>query len=69
MKWMIKLVPCGILKIISTIFTKSSECKDCNIKRNVKRNFDRRDKISIQQKIKYERNRINILQKQNDYRN
>ena len=30
---------------------------------------DKKDKISIQQKIYYEKNRVKLLQKQNDYRN
>ena len=58
------------MKNISQIFTKNySECKDFNIKRGVKRYFDNKDKISIQQKIYYEKNRDKLLQKQNDYRN
>ena len=40
-----------------------------NIKRGVKRYYDNKDKLSIQQKIYYEKNRDELLQKQNDYRN
>ena len=70
MKWRIKIAPCVKLKNRSTIFTKKySECKACNIKRGVKRYHDNKDKISIQQKIYYEKNRDKLLQKQNDYRN
>ena len=54
---------------INNFYKKHSECKDCNIKRGVKRYYDNKDKISIQQKIYYEKNRDKLLQKQNDYRN
>ena len=43
--------------------------QDCNIKRCVKRYYDNKDKVSIQQKIYYEKIRDKLLQKQNDYRN
>ena len=35
----------------------------------MKRYYDNKDKISIQQKKYYEKNRDKLLQKQNDYRN
>ena len=60
---------CKIEKHINKFYKKFSECKDCNIKRDVKRYFDNKDKISIQQKVTYEKNRDKLLQKQNDYRN
>ena len=60
---------CNIEKHINNFYTKYSECKDCNIKRGIKRYFDNKDKISIEQKIFYEKNRDKIIQKQNDYRN
>ena len=60
---------CNIEKYINNFYKKYSECKDCNIKRGVKRYFDIKDKISIQQKIYYDKNRDKLLQKQNDYRN
>ena len=59
----------NIEKHINKFNKKYSECKDCNIKRGVKRYFDTKDKISIQQKIYYEKNRDKLLQKENDYRN
>ena len=58
-----------IEKQINNFHKKYSECKACNIKRGVKRYLDNKDKISIQQKIYYEKNRDKLLQKQNDYRN
>ena len=41
---------CNIEKRIKIFYKKYSEFKDCNIKRSVKRYFDDRDKLSIQQK-------------------
>ena len=60
---------CNIEKHINNFYTKSSKCKECNIKRGVKRYYDIKDKISIQQKIYYGKNRDKLLQKENDYRN
>ena len=59
---------CNIEKNISNFYKKYSECKACNIKRGVKRYHDKKDKISNQQKIYYEKNRDKLLQKQYDYR-
>ena len=58
---------CNIEKDINNFYKKYSECKDCKIKRGVKRYYDNKDKISTQQKIYYERNRDKLLQKQNNY--
>ena len=57
------------MKNINNFYKKYSECKHFNIKRGVKRYFDNKDKISIQQKIYNEKNRDKLLRKQNDYRN
>ena len=54
---------------INIFYRKILECKDCNIKRGVRRYYDNKDKISSQQKIYYEKNGDKLLQKQNDYRN
>ena len=59
---------CNIEKHINNFLQKNSECKDYIIKRSVKRCFDNKDKISIQQKIYYEKNGDKLLQKQNDDR-
>ena len=60
---------CKVEKQINNFYKKYSECKACNIKRGVKRYYDNKYKISIQQKIYYEKNRDKLLQKRNDYRN
>ena len=61
-------IVCNIEKHINNFYKKYSECKGCNIKRGVKRYFDKKDKISVQQNLYYEKNRDKLLQKQNDYR-
>ena len=48
---------CNTEKHINNFYKKNSECKDCNIKRGVKRYYDNKHKISFQQKIYYEKNR------------
>ena len=53
----------NIEKHIYNFYKKNSECKDCNIKRGVKRYYDNKDKISMQQKLYYERKRDKLLQK------
>ena len=60
---------CKIEKHINNFYRKYSERKHCIIKRGVKRYYNIKDKISIEQKIYYEKNREKLLQKQNDYRN
>ena len=60
---------CNLEKHIDKFYKKYSECKVCNIKRGVKRYFDNKDKISMRQKLYYEKNRDELSQKQNDYRN
>ena len=60
---------CKIEKHINNFYRKYSECKDCNIKRFVIRYYNNKNKISIQQKIYYEKTRDKLLEKQNDYRN
>ena len=41
---------CNSEKHINNFYKKFSECKDCSIKRVVKRYYDNKNKISIQQK-------------------
>ena len=60
---------CKIEEQINNFYKRYSECKDCNIKRSVKRYHDNIDKKSIQQKNYYEKNREKLLKKQNDYIN
>ena len=57
---------CKIEKHINNFYGKYSECKGCNIKRGVKRHYNNKDKISIQQKTYYEKNRDTIIQKQKE---
>ena len=46
---------------------KHSDCKDCIVLRALKRYYENRFKLSVQQKIYYEKNREKILlQKQNN---
>ena len=60
---------CNIEKHVNNFHKNYSECKECNIRRGVKRYYDNEDKISNQQKKYHEKNRDKLLQKQNDYRN
>ena len=60
-------VVCNIEKSIDNYYNKYRECKQCNIKRSMKRYRENKDKISNQQKIYYERNRDKLLQKQKNY--
>ena len=48
---------CNIEKHINNFYINCSDCKDCNIKRGVKRYFDNKDEISIQQKTYFKKNR------------
>ena len=54
---------------MNKFYKKYSKCKDCNIKRGVRRYYDNKDKISIQQKICFKKNRDKLLQKLDDNRN
>ena len=53
---------CNFEKHINNSYKNYSECKNCNIKRSVKRYFADKDKLSIQQNF-YEKNRDKLLQK------
>ena len=52
---------CNIEKQINNFHKIYSECKGCNIKRGVIRYFDNKDKISMQQKMYYEKNRDKLF--------
>ena len=60
-------VVCNIEKSIDNFYNKYRECKPCNNKRSTKRYYEKKDKISNQHEIYYEKNRDKLLQKQNDY--
>ena len=62
-------VVCKIEKSFNNFYNKYRECKQCNIKRSTRRYYENKDKISMQQKIYYEKNRDKLLQKQNEDRN
>ena len=58
---------CNIEKDIKNFYNKYTECIDCNRARGLKRYYENKDKISMQQKLYYEKNREKIfLQKQNN---
>ena len=48
-------VVCNIEKGIDKFYNKYRECKQCNNKRSLKRNYENKDKISNQQKIYFEK--------------
>ena len=60
-------VVCNIEKTIDNFYNKYGECKPCNFKRSTRRYYEKKDEISNQQKIYYEKNRDKLLQKHNDY--
>ena len=51
---------CKTEKQNNTFHKRYSECKDCNIKRGVKRYYDNKDKTSNQQKNFMKKIEINI---------
>ena len=58
---------CNIEKHINNFYKNYSECRDCNRARGLKRYYGNKDKISNQQKLYYEKNRVRmLLQKQNN---
>ena len=56
-------VVCNAEKSIDNFYNKYRECKPCNIKRNRKRYYENKDKLSNQRKIYYEKNRDVLLEK------
>ena len=50
---------CNIEKQINNFYKRYPECKDWNFKRGVKRYYDHKDKLSIQQKIFMKKIEIN----------
>ena len=51
---------CNIEKHINNFYKRHSDGNDCIIKRGVKRYFDNKSKISIQQKLYSEKNRVKL---------
>ena len=51
---------CNIEKRIGDFYNKHTKCKECDTKRSLKSYYENADKISIQQKIYYEKKRDKI---------
>ena len=60
-------VVCNIEKSIDNYYNKYRECKQCNIKRSMKRFNENKDKLSNQRKLYYEKNRETLLVKSKIY--
>ena len=60
-------VVCNTEKSIDNFYNKYRECKQCNIKRSMKRYHENKDKISNQYKLYYERNRDVLLARSKIY--
>ena len=60
-------VVCNVEKSIDNYYNKYRECKQCNIKRSMKRYNDNKDKLSNQRKLYYDRNRDVLLAKSKIY--
>ena len=56
-------VICNPEKSNNKFYNKFRECKQCNIKRNLKRYFENKDKLSNQRKLFYEENRDVLFSK------
>ena len=52
---------CEIGKHMNNFYKQNSKCKGCNHARGLKRYYKKKDKISNQQKISYEKNRDKII--------
>ena len=58
---------CNNIKDMNNFYKKDSECIDSKRARVLKRYYEKKDKISNEQKVYYEKNRDKILlQKQNN---
>ena len=60
-------VVCNIEKSIDDYYNKYRECKQCNIKRSMRRYNENKEKLSNQRKLYYERNRDVLLVKSKIY--
>ena len=60
-------VVCNIEKNIDNFYNQYRECKQCNIKRSMKRYHESKDKLSNQRKLFYEKNREVLLAKSKIY--
>ena len=57
---------CNVDYQIKMFYQKIADYKDSNSKRRLKRYHDKEDKISNQQDIYYEKNKVKILHQEND---
>ena len=60
-------VVCNTEKSNDNFYNKYRECKQCNIKRSMKRYYENKDKLSNQRKLYYEKNREMLLAKSKIY--
>ena len=60
-------VVCNIERSIDNYYNKYRECKQCNIKRSMKRYNENKEKISNQQKLYYEKNKDILLARSKIY--
>ena len=60
-------VVCNYEKSIDEYYNKYRECKQCNIKRGMKRYNENKDKLSNQRKLYYEKNRDVLLARSKIY--
>ena len=56
-------VICNTEKSIDNFYNRYRQCKQCNIKRSMKRYYENKDKLSNQQKLYYEKSRDVLLAK------
>ena len=54
---------CNAEKSIDNFYNEYRECKQCIIQRSMKRYYEIKDKLSIQRKLYYEKNRDVLLAK------
>ena len=54
---------CDIEEDVSNFYKRYSECKGCNRSRGLKRYYEEKHKVSMQQKIYYEKKRNNPVTK------
>ena len=60
-------IVCNIEKSLDNYYNKYRECKQCNIKRSMKRYNENKGKLSNQRKLYYEKNREMLLAKSRIY--
>ena len=56
-------VICNAEKNNDNFYNKYRECKQCNIKRSMKRYYENKDKLAYQRKLYFEKNRSVLLAK------